>query len=948
MAISDQEFQNHVFNNKNEFANRQVLFKGDGEPNLSTDPAVNNALTGTFYYDTLNNLRYQKEGFTSTDWIEVGTGGTTDEPWITIDQNTNATAEARYLADTTGGSFTVYLPTPANINDTVTIVPLYPTYDTQPLTVSSVNSNIMGSATDLIVDQLGASIVLEYVGTVSGDDVGWAVIRQGDISLINNIDNSGVGLYVELTEGSDPYPAHTHAAVLTDANVQDLIGGVVSSIVITSSIAEGHSHDITCEYTQGAIIITNIASNHVFAHSATIINSNKILSPWEVVTTADAVGDYQLQDADRKLADSTNGSFNFLLPLSPDVGQIISIAPLQPTYASNPVTVLRNGELVNSQAEDILLDQIGLAIELIYVGGSVGWAVIERGDTAIINNILVDNGTIVATQPGNNTFSGLNDFTGATEISVPTPINNQSATNKLYVDELVNNTTPTDVAFINTSNTFVGTGAINNFLATEVLVSEPLSDSNPTTKRYVDDEISASTPTGVAFLGSPNNFTVGGNIFTPDFTIGYSGTPSAYFNVGNDNVFLSPSQNGNVTLGRGAGAISFDGVGSNLNIGSFFSNINIGSTSTNNIDLRSTFDITLESNTDVNIGTSVNTDNVIIRAEEILLDANSSIEVNCPFNVDVAQGGEFNIVDVPGSTLVLQSGGDFEVTAGDGGSLWLQGLRMPNSDGLNGQVLTTNGFGSLQFTSIPVFDIEEDYTIYGDWLVEGEWLYNGNIRSVGKVDVITPLDSLTSSVTTLEIDKKYTIEVNSPSSTSNYTLPSDTPNSMTIPNKLPQLEVIIVGVKETTFTTHDGSNFWVNGLDSGSDVYEVGVGEEVRFVRATVNGTPQGNWWVLSAGSSTDDEVKLVSTDTYLVADSDNGKTLDFTSNNTITMTINSGLGDNFSFTVLQSGDGKIQWAGTAAVNNVDTHVRTRGKYAMATFVSRLDGVFTVGGATEA
>jgi hypothetical protein len=96
-----------------------------------------------------------------------------------------------------------------------------------------------------------------------------------------------------------------------------------------------------------------------------------------------------------------------------------------------------------------------------------------------------------------------------------------------------------------------------------------------------------------------------------------------------------------------------------------------------------------------------------------------------------------------------------------------------------------------------------------------------------------------------------------------------------------------------------------------------------------------------------DPGVEEITGTSYTVTVADKRKTLEFTNASTISLTINSGLGDDFSFTVVQGGDGKIVWNGTAVVNNVDSHVRTRGKYAMATFVSRLDGNFVVGGATE-
>lgn len=913
MAISDQDFQNHVFNNKAEFANRQILYKGSGNPNVSVEGAVNNAPTGTFYYDTVANLRYQKEGFTPTDWVEVGTGGSTPvvQPWTVIDQNSPAVAGERYLADTTGGSFTLTLPNPPTISDMITIVPLYPSYDTSPLMIDGNGSNIMGDASDLIVDQLGVAIELYYVGTVGTDDIGWAVIKKGDTALINNIDDNGVGLYIELTEGGTP--THAHSAALTSKNISDLIDGTVSSVTITSSTTT-HSHDIVCEYSQGSIIVTGIQSNHAIAHTARIVNSNKILNPWEVVTTADAVGNYQLNDADRILADSTGGSFNLELPLNPVDGEIVAIAPLHPTYALSPVTILRNGQDINGVSDDVVLNQIGMSIEMVFVGGLTGWAIIDKGETTIINNLLVDSGLVVATQPGDNIFTGDNDFTGGSTLIAAPSVDANPATMKFVIDEIAAST-PVGVAYLGQSNIFTSS---NDFTASSVTVGAPISANNPTTKTYVDTEIANNVPTGVALLTADNTFT-GANTFSNSSFVVSSQTGNNQAGV---NVNAST-----VTVTHGEFS-SFEVKDSQTNQPSILlskSSINLGMPSQHNMLFRG-IDLEIDVSGTITLGTT------------------GTIEVDAPLNINAANGGEFNIVDVPGSTLVLQSGGDFEVTAG-GGSLWLQGLRMPNADGTAGYALATDGNGSLYFKPAEQFDISADYTMTGDWIMDLSSLTTSKFLVTDDSTLVSP--TFTSGV--LYNDTPNITEILSKVETGGISMRTgmlyDAADSETATNSMS----FSYGALESSITLGFDSGALKTKIDINSPITTF-TGETITLDAPEVilQGDPTDN---LGAATKqmVDPAVQVVTADNYTLVATDHRTTIEFTSNNIITLNVPDNLGDNFSFTAIQMGDGKIVWtgSGTATVNNVDSHIRTRGKYSMVTFVSRLEGQFVVGGATE-
>ena len=56
-------------------------------------------------------------------------------------------------------------------------------------------------------------------------------------------------------------------------------------------------------------------------------------------------------------------------------------------------------------------------------------------------------------------------------------------------------------------------------------------------------------------------------------------------------------------------------------------------------------------------------------------------------------------LDVNGNSIVSASGGNIAITPDTSGNIILDGLTFPNADGSNGQVLQTNGSGTLSFAT---------------------------------------------------------------------------------------------------------------------------------------------------------------------------------------------------------------------------------------------------------
>lgn len=118
-----------------------------------------------------------------------------------------------------------------------------------------------------------------------------------------------------------------------------------------------------------------------------------------VVKTAN----YTTQDKEGVLADTSGGAFTVTLPATPATGAQVVVADSGASWATNNLTIGRNGSTIGGLAQDLVCDITGASVQLVYDGTT--WEVYAQ---------IGGNGGNAATQPGNNAFTGANTFHNAT------------------------------------------------------------------------------------------------------------------------------------------------------------------------------------------------------------------------------------------------------------------------------------------------------------------------------------------------------------------------------------------------------------------------------------------------------------------------------------------------------------------------------------------------------
>lgn len=103
------------------------------------------------------------------------------------------------------------------------------------------------------------------------------------------------------------------------------------------------------------------------------------------------------------LINTTGGQVEFQLPASPSPNQKFRLAPAASTYETNSLIIRRNGNPIGGVDDDVEINQNGVAVELVYIDATYGWAILERGDTMVLQRVTLQGADITSKRTSNNT-----------------------------------------------------------------------------------------------------------------------------------------------------------------------------------------------------------------------------------------------------------------------------------------------------------------------------------------------------------------------------------------------------------------------------------------------------------------------------------------------------------------------------------------------------------------
>ena len=115
---------------------------------------------------------------------------------------------------------------------------------------------------------------------------------------------------------------------------------------------------------------------------------------------------------------TTSGAITVTLPASPDAGAVVAVSDYANNFATNNLTLGRNGSNIGGVAANSVLVVNGAAVTLVYVDATKGWIVTDSGNQSEASElktyITATGGTITCSPCGDykiHTFTGPGTFT---------------------------------------------------------------------------------------------------------------------------------------------------------------------------------------------------------------------------------------------------------------------------------------------------------------------------------------------------------------------------------------------------------------------------------------------------------------------------------------------------------------------------------------------------------
>lgn len=175
--------------------------------------------------------------------------------------------------------------------------------------------------------------------------------------------------------------------VLIDTAVNQLLGGAPAALDTLNELATALGNDADLATTiandlalkldksggtlSGQITLPNNPTAGTLQASTALYTEQTVAEAetnWQIKSAA-----YTAVSGDRLFLDSSAGAFSVTLPASPNLGDYVQFADAAGMLGTNSVTVLRNGENIQTAADDLELDVDNVGFKLVYTDSTNGW-----------------------------------------------------------------------------------------------------------------------------------------------------------------------------------------------------------------------------------------------------------------------------------------------------------------------------------------------------------------------------------------------------------------------------------------------------------------------------------------------------------------------------------------------------------------------------------------------
>jgi hypothetical protein len=172
-----------------------------------------------------------------------------------------------------------------------------------------------------------------------------------------------------------------------------------------ADIIKESSNTITIGASGDTVTLASGASQTGFGRTGTV--------DW--VTDSIKTATFTATSGEGYFTNTTGGVFTVNLPSSPSAGDIVAVSDYAEKWATNNLTLGRNGSNIEGEASDLSLNQKGASITLVYVDGTKGWIVVNAGNSksGFDENFIVATGG-TESESGDckiHTFTGPGTFT---------------------------------------------------------------------------------------------------------------------------------------------------------------------------------------------------------------------------------------------------------------------------------------------------------------------------------------------------------------------------------------------------------------------------------------------------------------------------------------------------------------------------------------------------------